>query len=81
MGYTSENAIRPVTIGLKNYIFAASHDAAQRLAMLYSLIGICKAHGLNPFDWLKETLKRLHTYPVSRIREFLPQNFMAASKD
>ena len=75
-----ENAIRPVTIGRKNYMFSGSHDAAQRSAMLYSLLGTCKAHGVNPFDWLKETLKRLHTHPVSRIRELLPQNFMAASK-
>jgi hypothetical protein len=29
---------------------------------------------------LKETLKRLHTKPVSRIREHLQQNFMAATK-
>ena len=31
-----ENAIRPVAIGRKNYLFAGSHEAAQRSAMLYS---------------------------------------------
>jgi hypothetical protein len=44
-----EHLIRPVTIGRKNFMFAGSHDAAQRSAMLYSLLGTCKAHGVNPF--------------------------------
>ena len=52
-----ENAIRPVTIGRKNYMFAGSHEAAQRSAMLYSLLGTCKANGINnPFERLKVTL-------------------------
>ena len=46
-----ENAIRPVAIGRKNYLFAGSHEAAQRSAMLYSLLGTCKLHGINPFTW------------------------------
>jgi transposase len=37
-----ENAIRPVAIGRKNYLFAGSHEGAQRSAMLYSLFGTCK---------------------------------------
>ena len=33
-----ENAIRSVAVGRKNYLFAGSHEAAQRSAMLYSLL-------------------------------------------
>ena len=73
-----ENAIRPVTIGRKNYMFAGSHDAAQRSAMLYSLLGTCKALGINPFEWLKYVLLRIHTHPMSRIKELLPQYYKAA---
>jgi transposase len=75
-----ENAIRPVTIGRKNYMFAGSHEAAQRSAMLYSLLRTCKAHGINPFDWLTDVLGRIHTHPVSRIRELLPQYYQTAEK-
>ena len=75
-----ENAIRPVTIGRKNYMFAGSHEAAQRSAMLYSLLGTCKANGINPFEWLKVTLKKLYTHPVSRIKELLPHNFQAENQ-
>ena len=73
-----EHLIRPVTIGRKNFMFAGSHDAAQRSAMLYSLQGTCKAHGDNPFEWLKYVLHRIHNHPMSRIRELLPKNYKAA---
>lgn len=43
-----ENSIRPVALGRKNYLFAGSHEAAQRSAMLYSLLGTCKMHGIEP---------------------------------
>lgn len=70
-----ENSIRPVAIGRKNYLFAGSHDAAQRSAMLYSLLGTCKLNGINPFIWLRETLRRIATHPINKIEELLPQNF------
>ncbi len=69
-----ENAIRPVTLGRKNYLFAGSHAAAGRTAMLYSLMGTCKMHGINPYDWLKDMLTRIADHPINRIEELLPQN-------
>lgn len=42
-----ENSIRPVAVGRKNYLFAGSHEAAQRSAMLYSLLGTCKCMASN----------------------------------
>jgi len=68
-----ENAIRPVAVGRKNYLFAGSHDAAQRSAMFYSLLGTCKAHGINPYEWLSDVLRRMPAHPINRIRELLPQ--------
>jgi transposase len=70
-----ENSIRPIAIGRKNYLFAGSHEAAQRSAMLYSLLGTCKLHKVNPFAWLTDILKRLPAYPINRIEELLPQNW------
>lgn len=71
-----ENSIRPVAIGRKNYLFAGSHEAAQRSAMLYSLLGTCKLHGINPFIWLRDILRRIATHPINRIEELLPQNWI-----
>ena len=70
-----ENSIRPVAIGRKNYLFAGSHEAAQRSAMLYSLLGTCKLNGINPFIWLREILRRIASHPINKIHELLPQNF------
>lgn len=70
-----ENAIRPVAIGRKNYLFAGSHEAAQRSAMLYALFGTCKLHGVNPFDWMKDVLQRIPAYPVNQVAQLLPHNW------
>ena len=70
-----ENSIRPVAIGRKNYLFAGSHEAAQRSAMLYSLLGTCKLNSINPFVWLKDVLQRIATHPINKIEELLPQNW------
>jgi transposase len=69
-----ENAIRPVAIGRKNYLFAGSHDAAQRAAMVYSLFATCRLHNINPYDWLKDVLERMHLYSTGNIDSLLPQN-------
>ena len=38
-----ENVIRPVALGRKNWLFAGSHEAAQRAAMIYTFFAICKS--------------------------------------
>ena len=70
-----ENSIRPVAIGRKNYLFAGSHEAAQRSAMLYSFMGTCKLNGINPAIWLTDILKRIASHPINRIAELLPHNW------
>ncbi|HVU97298.1 MAG TPA: IS66 family transposase [Puia sp.] len=72
-----ENAIRPVAVGRKNYLFAGSHEAAQRSALLYSLLGTCKLHGVNPFNWLTYVLEAIPTHPINKIQELLPQKCKA----
>jgi transposase len=70
-----ETTIRPVALGRKNYLFAGSHDAAQRAAMIYSLFATCRMHHINPLHWLKDVLERMHLYQTSNIHELLPQNW------
>lgn len=67
-----ENTIRPVAIGRKNYLFAGSHEAAQRAAMVYSFLGTCKLQNIEPFQWLKATIEKLPTHPINKILEFMP---------
>lgn len=70
-----ENSIRPVAVGRKNYLFAGSHEAAQRSAMLYSLLGTCKMQGIEPYAWLRDVLQRVADHPINKIDMLLPHNF------
>lgn len=70
-----ENALRGIALGRKNYLFAGSHEAAQRSAMIYSFFAICKKHEVNPFQWLKHTLLNIESINHKNIQDLYPQNF------
>ena len=70
-----ENIIRPVAIGRKNYLFAGSHESAQRTAMIYTFFAACKHQGIDPEIWLTDVLNRIHDHKVSRLHELMPQNW------
>lgn len=70
-----ENSIRPVALGRKNYLFAGSHEAAKRSAMLYSLLGTAKMHGVEPYAWLKDVLQQIADHPVNKVAELLPHRY------
>ena len=67
-----ENRIRPLALGRKNYLFAGSHQAAQRTAMMYSFMASCKEHGINPYEWLTDTLSRIADTKMSQLLLLLP---------
>lgn len=67
-----ENAIRPMAIGRKNYLFCGSHVAAQNAAMLYSFFGSCKMQDINPREWLEDTLQRIPDHSIQKLEELLP---------
>jgi transposase len=70
-----ENSIRPIALGRKNYLFAGSHEAAERAAMMYSFFGTCKINNVEPFAWLKDVLSRIQEHKANRLGELLPQNW------
>lgn len=70
-----ENAIRPVALGRKNYLFAGSHEAAQRAAMVYSLLATCKKQGINPFEWLQYVLTHIMDINHKQLSTLLPQQY------
>jgi transposase len=68
-----EREMRPIALGRKNYLFAGSHDGARWAATLYTLIGSAKIHHLNPYEYLKDIMRRVHTHPASKVQELTPQ--------
>jgi len=67
-----ENAIRPIAVGRKNWLFAGSETAGRRAAAIMSLIATAKANGLEPHAWLTDVLTRLPTTKDRDIDSLLP---------
>jgi len=72
-----ENAIRPLALGRKNFLFCGNHDAAIRAAIIYSLLGSCKAAGVNPTEWLSEVISKIYSYQKEKrnLEDLLPGNW------
>lgn len=79
-----ENAIRPIALGRKNWLFCGNHDAAENAAIMYSMLGCCKANEVNFRDWLVYFLKNIHNYDTDYskdLAELLPHNFKLQSQN
>ena len=72
-----ENSIRPLAIGRKNYLFCGDDDAAQRAAVVYSLLATCKARGVDERTWLEDVLRRIPQYELGKkdFTDLLPGNW------
>ena len=54
-----ENAIRPFTVGRKNWLLYDTVAGANAAANLYSLIETCKANSVEPYGYLVALFKAL----------------------
>ena len=57
----SENAIRPFAVGRKNWLFSDSVEGANASAVVYTMVEMAKAHGLNIYGYLKFLLEHRPT--------------------
>ncbi len=55
----AENAIRPLTLSRKNFLFCGNHEAAENTAIICSLLATCKAQEINPREWLNDVIRPL----------------------
>ncbi|MBD9626317.1 MULTISPECIES: IS66 family transposase [Ensifer] len=71
-----ERAIRPQTITRKNSLFAGSEGGGRTWATVATLLQTCKMNGVDPLDWLSQTLTRIaQGWPASEIEALMPWNF------
>ena len=54
----SENAIRPFTVGRKNWLFSASPKGAASSAIVYTMVEMAKANNLNTYKYLTYLLSQ-----------------------
>jgi transposase len=72
-----ENAIRPLALGRKNWLFVGSQQAGERAAVLMTLIESAKLNGHDAWAYLKDVLTKLPTWPNSRLQELLPHRWVS----
>ena len=72
-----ENAIRPLALGRKNYLFCGNDASAYRAAIVYSLISTCKAVDVDPRTWMEDVLRKIPYYQRDQrdLAELLPFNW------
>ena len=71
----AEQALRPIVLGRKNWLFAGSEAAAHRTTILYSLVQTCKHLQVNPFVYLRDVIERVSTHPARLVLELTPRQW------
>jgi hypothetical protein len=71
----TERAIRPITISRKTSLFLGSVEQARGASLCYSLMECCRLHEVNQFEYMKDVLKIIETYPKEKLPELLPHNW------
>ena len=67
----AEQAIRPFTIGRKNFVLIESSNGAKASAILYSLVETAKANGLNTFEYFNLLLSEIPQHMDDRDLKFI----------
>jgi len=73
----SENALRRVALGRKNWLFAGSDKGGHTAATLFSLIATCQRHKAEPWAYLRDVLTRIAATPINQLDQFLPDRWLA----
>jgi transposase len=77
----AENAMRPVALGRKNWLFVGSERGGRAAALFMSLIQSCKNLGINPWEYFDDMLRRIMSHPANRLRELLPDQWKPLLKN
>ena len=75
-----KNAIRPTALGKKNFLFIGHPDAGWYSAVIYSLLGSCHRHGINPHEYLTDVLRRLPSATNHQVADLTPAAWAKARK-
>jgi transposase len=59
-------------------LFFGHATTGERSAVIYTLLGSCRRHGLNPFDYLKDLFTRLPAAKITEIKQFTPSQWAKA---
>ena len=75
-----ERAIRPIAVGRRNWLFAGSERGGEAAAICYSILGSCRAAGVDPFEYIADVLIKVATHPASKIADLVPARWAELRK-
>jgi len=78
---TCERAIRPLTLGKKNYLFMGSTGGGKAAAIAYTLIETARLNRVNTEAWLTWVLERIADHKINRLDELMPWNWQQSQQE
>ena len=74
----AEQALRPIVLGRKNWLFYGSDVGGRTGAVLSTLIASCKRQLIDPFAYLRDLFARIAAHPQNQLDELLPDRWQLA---
>ena len=68
----AERAIRPVTVGRKNWLFCDSERGAHSAAVLYTIVNTAKLNGLKDHDYLNWVFEKIRRCDFDKMEDLAP---------
>lgn len=74
----AENALRPLKLGAKNWLFIGHPAAGPRLASLFTLVENCRQAGIDIESYLIDLVSHLPAHSILRLGDWLPRAWQRA---
>ncbi len=71
----AENAIRPIALGRKNWLFVGSENGGHTAAVLMSFCATCRKLKIDSWKYLRDVLERINDCRMSQLENLLPDNW------
>jgi transposase len=71
----AERAIRPLTLGRRNWTFVGSDAGGERAAVFFTILQTCKLNGVNPEAYLADIISRIADHSAKDVDALLPWNW------
>ena len=71
----AENAIRPIALGRKNWLFIGDREAGQAAANLLTIITTCRNAGDDPYAYLLDVMRRMPLLKTNEIGTLIPERW------
>ena len=70
-----ENALRPIALGRKNWLFFGSREAGQKSAVLYTIVENCRRRAVDPFAYLRDVFENIDNINNQNVGDWTPSSW------